>query len=90
MKNKKSESEKLTGLIVKTASGNFALHARDLPLQYLQGKAVSLASFPIDLSGMAPFQQKVLTALKKVGWGNCLSYSAPLRPKQDFPVPREL
>lgn len=64
--------------------GKYLLKARDLLLRYLEGKSVSWASLPIDLSGMTPFQRKVLETLKKVEWGNCLSYSA-LAAKAGFP-----
>ncbi len=57
---------------------------RDLLLQYLQGKPVSFASLAVDLKGLTSFERKVLHTLKKVEWGDSLSYSA-LAAKAGFP-----
>ena len=41
---------------------------------YFAGRAVDFAAVPLDLSAVSPFRVRVLTALRRVGYGRTISY----------------
>ena len=43
--------------------------------RYFMGENIDFSSYDVDLSGFTPFQQEVLTAIRSVPWGTCITYS---------------
>jgi len=43
--------------------------------RYFQGETIDFSSYHVDLSGLTPFRQEVLTAAKSIPWGMSITYS---------------
>lgn len=43
--------------------------------RYFRGENVDFSSCHVELSHLTPFQQQVLTVLRSVPWGSCITYS---------------
>ena len=43
--------------------------------RYFMGENVDFSSYDVDLTGFTPFQQEVLTAIRSVHRGTCITYS---------------
>jgi methylated-DNA-[protein]-cysteine S-methyltransferase len=48
---------------------------QEMVVTYFQGRPVDFSGLEVDLSGMTEFQQSVLSACRKIGYGKTASYS---------------
>jgi len=46
---------------------------------YFAGRSVDFSAVPLDLSAVPPFRARVLTALRKIGYGRTISYAGLAR-----------
>lgn len=53
---------------------DIAATAADLLQRYFQGERVDFSHIPVDLSGLTPFRQKVLKAIRALGYGEISTY----------------
>lgn len=66
-------TERIQGEIVHNPSIHKQLQER--VIDYFQGRPVDFSGVEVDLFGMTEFQQAVLTACRKIGYGKTASYS---------------
>jgi methylated-DNA-[protein]-cysteine S-methyltransferase len=66
-------TEKIQGEIVRNPPIHKQLQER--VLEYFLGRPVDFSGVEVDMSGMTEFQQSVLSACRKIGYGKTTSYS---------------
>jgi methylated-DNA-[protein]-cysteine S-methyltransferase len=66
-------TEKIQEEIVRNSFAHKQL--QEMVVMYFQGRPVDFSGLDVDLSGMTEFQQLVLSACRKIGYGKTASYS---------------
>ena len=73
-------SRSITSIRFTNDTGNRDENRISLPVtkdlqRYFQGEQVEFFSYNVDLSDCTPFQQEVLTAVRSIPYGTCITYS---------------